>query len=111
MHYRGVMVLGRCVTLDGDEKRAALDAVSDPRMPGRSAEARGPIARSLLPQRFALSLEEASVKVSASPPADNDEDLDLPVWAGVVPLKESWGDPIDAPTDPQVPDYVRTWTR
>jgi nitroimidazol reductase NimA-like FMN-containing flavoprotein (pyridoxamine 5'-phosphate oxidase superfamily) len=115
MHYRGVMVLGRCVTLDGDEKRAALDAVSDHLMPGRRAEARGPSRKELVATTvLALSLAEASVKVSASPPADNDDDLDLPVWAGVVPLIESWGDPTDAPdlTSPrQVPDYVRAWTR
>jgi len=115
MHYRGVMVLGRCTTLDGDEKLAALQAVSEHLMPGRSTEARGPSRKELVATTvLALSLDEASVKVSDSPPADNDEDLDLPIWAGVVPLTESWGEPTDAPdlrSPRQVPEYVRAWSR
>jgi nitroimidazol reductase NimA-like FMN-containing flavoprotein (pyridoxamine 5'-phosphate oxidase superfamily) len=115
MHYRGAMVLGRCGTLEGDDKRAALDAVSDHLMPGRRSDARGPSRKELVATTvLALSLDEASVKVSASPPADNEEDLDLPIWAGVVPLNESWGAPVDAPdlASPRpVPAYVRAWRR
>jgi hypothetical protein len=33
-----------------------------------------------------LALDEASVKVSEGPPDDDEPDLDLDVWAGVVPL-------------------------
>ena len=66
---------------------AALDAVSDHLMPGRRADARGPSRKELVATTvLALSLDEASVKVSASPPDDTDDDLDLPIWAGVVPL-------------------------
>ena len=90
MHYRGVMVLGHCEKLSGDEKVAALDVVSDHLMPGRRVDAREPSKKELAATNvLALSLEEASVKVSAGPPDDNEEDLDLPIWAGVVPLRES----------------------
>jgi len=115
MHYRGAMVLGRCSVLEGDAKVAALDAVSDHLMPGRRAEARGPNRKELVATTvLVLGLDEASVKVSASPPIDDADDLDLPIWAGVVPLTESWGAPVDAPdlTTPRpVPAYVQAWSR
>ena len=115
MHYRGVMVLGHCVKLADDEKLAALDAISDHLMPGRRTDAREPNRKELAATNvLALSLEEASVKVSASPPDDNEEDLDLPIWAGVIPLRESFGEPIDAPDlalPHDVPAYVRAWRR
>jgi nitroimidazol reductase NimA-like FMN-containing flavoprotein (pyridoxamine 5'-phosphate oxidase superfamily) len=115
MHYRGAMVLGRCEALQGTGKRAALDAVSDHLMPGRRADARGPSRKELAATTvLALSLEEASVKVSESPPDDNEDDLDLPIWAGVVPLTETWGEPVPAPdlaAPRDVPGYVRAWRR
>jgi hypothetical protein len=84
-------------------------------MPGRRLEARGPSKKELAATNvLALSLDEASVKVSASPPDDAEEDLDLPIWAGVIPLRESFGEPLDAPdlTGPRaVPEYVRAWHR
>ena len=47
---------------------------------------------------LALPLDEWSVKVSDGPPDDADDDLDLPVWAGVVPLlRRSLGEPVPAP--------------
>jgi hypothetical protein len=54
------------------------------------------------------------VKVSDSPPDDAEEDLDLPYWAGVVPLHEVAGPPQPAPDlrgTPPVPSYVTSWTR
>ena len=38
-------------------------------------------------------LGEASVKIRTGPPGDELEDLDLPVWAGVVPMTTSFGEP------------------
>ena len=115
MRYRSAMVLGRCVVLDGEAKAAALDRISDHLMPGRRAEAREPNAKELAATLvLALPLDEASVKVSAGDPDDEPADLDRPVWAGVVPLTESYGVPADAPDlrgDHPVPDYVLGWKR
>jgi hypothetical protein len=41
----------------------------------------------------AITIDEASAKVSAGPTDDGPEDLALPVWAGVVPLRTHWGEP------------------
>jgi hypothetical protein len=35
---------------------------------------------------LAVPLEEASAKVRTGYPKDDEEDLELPVWAGVLPL-------------------------
>ena len=57
------------------------------------------------------ALDQASVKVSAGPPGDEDEDLDLQVWAGEVPLRTVRLDPVPAPDladDIVLPDHIAT---
>jgi nitroimidazol reductase NimA-like FMN-containing flavoprotein (pyridoxamine 5'-phosphate oxidase superfamily) len=114
MNYRSVMVLGSCTVLDGDDKATALRVISDFLLPGRWADIRQPSkkedAATLV---LALSLEEASVKISAGDPSDADEDVDRPIWAGHVPIREVFGEPIpdEAGAAFPVPDYVASWTR
>ena len=36
---------------------------------------------------LSLHLEEVAAKVRTGPPADDEEDYDLDIWAGVVPLR------------------------
>jgi hypothetical protein len=40
-----------------------------------------------------FSIAEASAKIRTGPPNDNPEDLDNPVWAGVIPLALQVGEP------------------
>jgi uncharacterized protein len=97
MHYRGAMLLGRFTVLHGEEKRAALATLTSRLTPGWD-QARPPSTQELRATSvLAMPLEEWSVKVSAAPPGDKPEDLDRPVWAGVVPLRHVWGEPVDAP--------------
>jgi hypothetical protein len=61
-----------------------------------------------------MGIEEASAKVRTGPPIDDDEDLDLPYWAGVLPLVGGTGDPVSAPDlngNPPVPEHVLRWSR
>lgn len=37
----------------------------------------------------AIQIDEASAKIRVGPPVDDVEDYGLPVWAGVLPLKET----------------------
>ena len=115
MNYRGAMVLGVCTVLEGDEKAEALELVSEHLTPGRWKEIRKPTRKELSATLvLRLSLAEASVKVSEGDPDDLPEDMDLPIWAGVVPLCETWCDPVpsaDLRTPIDVPDYVRGWRR
>ena len=99
MNYRSVMVFGRCRTVDDvAEKRAALNALTDHLLPGRSREAR-PMSDQELAGTLVLALpiEEASAKVRVGPPSEPEEDASFPVWAGVVPLALTRGEPIPVP--------------
>lgn len=118
MHYRTVMVLGSCRLLEGDEEVRALLDLSERLMPGRTSEARHPAPQELKATiTLALPLNEISVKVGDGPPDDVASDLVDPVystiWAGYVPISESFGEPVadELAADIPVPDYVRAWTR
>jgi uncharacterized protein len=85
VNYRSVVVFGTATLVDGDEKRAALRALAEQLAPGRWEEARQPSQKELKATSIlSLPLDEASAKVRSGPEEDDDEDLDLPVWAGVV---------------------------
>jgi nitroimidazol reductase NimA-like FMN-containing flavoprotein (pyridoxamine 5'-phosphate oxidase superfamily) len=89
LNYRSAVVLGRARTIeDGGEKRLALEAVVEHVAAGRSSDARAPNDEELKATLvLALAIDEASAKMRSGPPADFDDDLDLPIWAGVVPLQ------------------------
>ena len=114
MHYRSAMVLGVATPVPDDDKPRALEVLTEHLMPGRWADARHPNAKELAKTMvLSLPLDEWSVKVSDGPPDDEPTDLDRPVWAGVVPMRVAWGDPVEAPDlrgDHPVPGYVRRWT-
>jgi hypothetical protein len=44
----------------------------------------------------AVDIESASAKVRGGPPSDDEDDLELPVWAGVLPIQQTTGDPLPA---------------
>jgi hypothetical protein len=46
---------------------------------------------------LALPIDEGSAKVRTGGPIDDEEDMDLPVWAGVVPLQLVAGPPEQDP--------------
>ena len=96
VNYRSVVVLGRARPVtDPGEKLRALRAITNHIVPGRWEETRPPTALELKATAvLALPLEEASAKVRTGPPVDDEEDLTLPVWAGVVPLRQVAGQPV-----------------
>ena len=100
MNYRSVVVLGRARELvDRAEKLQAMECVVEHVVPGRWAEARQPNDGEIDGTTIlALPLDEASAKIRSGPPKDFDEDLGLPVWAGVIPLDLRRGRPYPAVT-------------
>ena len=68
---------------------------------GRTARISG--CGSLAILNIRLAIESASAKVTEGHPTDEDEDYDIPIWAGVVPVTTTTGNII---TDPQVLDGV-----
>jgi nitroimidazol reductase NimA-like FMN-containing flavoprotein (pyridoxamine 5'-phosphate oxidase superfamily) len=116
LNYRSVMVLGTAREItDPDEKQRALRAVVEHIAPGRADEVRGPDASDLKSTKvLSLPIEEASAKVRTGPPVDEKADLELPYWAGQLPLTQGTGEPVPAPDltqDLPVPDHIARWTR
>jgi nitroimidazol reductase NimA-like FMN-containing flavoprotein (pyridoxamine 5'-phosphate oxidase superfamily) len=95
MNYRSVVVLGRARELtDRAEKLHAMERIVESMVPGRWSEARQPNEAEIKGTTIlALPIEEASAKIRTGPPKDFDEDLSLPVWAGVIPLDLRRGRP------------------
>ena len=99
MNYRSVVVFGRATLIEErEEKLAALIALSEHMIPGRWEEVRGPNEQELkLTTVLSLPLDEASAKVRTGPPVDDEEDYELDVWAGVIPLRLVAGAPVSDP--------------
>lgn len=108
MNYRSVVVFGRAREVTGEEKVRALEALVEHVVRGRSSEVRPPNEAELRGTTvLALPLDEASAKIRTGGPVDDEEDYALPVWAGVVPVRLTYGDPIpDTGVTADVPGYV-----
>lgn len=98
MNYRSVVIFGRATPIeDRSEKLCALDVLVEHLAPHRSAEVRATTEKELAATTVVrLPIVEASAKVRTGPPIDAKEDLDLPIWGGVVPLRLEPGAPIPA---------------
>jgi nitroimidazol reductase NimA-like FMN-containing flavoprotein (pyridoxamine 5'-phosphate oxidase superfamily) len=111
MNYRSVVLYGhgREVT-DRDELVTAARAITHHVLPGREAEARMPTAEEFKQTiLFAVPIAEASAKVRTGPPKDDESDLELPIWAGLLPLETSGGPPEPSPdllAGIELPAYV-----
>jgi uncharacterized protein len=99
MNYRSVVILGRATAINSDEEKlAALFALSEHMIPGRWADVREPNQRELdLTTVLSLPISEASAKVRTGLPLDDEQDYDLPIWAGVIPLELKSKSPIEDP--------------
>jgi uncharacterized protein len=95
VNYRSAVVLGTAaIVRDEAERMAALRAIVEHLAPGQWAAARQPTAKEMAATSvLALPLAEASVKVRSGGPKDEPADLDLDVWAGVVPAAVTFGAP------------------
>ena len=116
MNYRSAVVIGAArVVDDTTEKQHALDLTVDHMVPGRAATLRPSTRKELAATAvLRLDLAEVSVKVRTGPPKDDAEDLDLPHWAGVLPLSLVPGTPQPDPDladGAAVPEHVSAWSR
>jgi hypothetical protein len=88
MNYRSAVVVGELhAVTSAEEQLDALHAFTERLVPGRWDEVRVPSRKELKATHvLAMPLAEASAKVRTGGPVDDEEDYELDVWAGVVPL-------------------------
>ncbi len=96
INYRSVVIFGQATEVtDVQEKLHGMEVLTNHVLPGRWEEARQPNTVEFT-QTVVLKLpiDEASAKVRVGPPKDDDEDLELDVWAGVIPMATVAGAPV-----------------
>ncbi|MGW1214201.1 pyridoxamine 5'-phosphate oxidase family protein [Streptomyces sp. NPDC002499] len=113
INYRSVVVHGIAHDVtDPEEKRAALDSLVDHVVPGRAADSRPANKKELAATAvIRLDLNEVSAKLRTGGVSDEPEDMSLPHWAGVVPLRKGYETPVpDGDLTPgiELPDYLVT---
>jgi len=100
VNYRSVVIFGSAQTVtDPEQKQRVLGALCDHSAPGRSRESRPGTRQELAGTRvLGVPIVEASAKCRTGPPLDSADDLELPHWAGVVPLTLRVGTPQPDPS-------------
>lgn len=114
--YRSVVVHGTArVVRDKQERRDAMAGLIDHIAPGRSADTRPPTKKELaMTAIVAVELAEVSLKARGAHIGEEPEDVDLPYWAGVIPLKLTAGEPVPDEAlraDIAIPDYLIGYQR
>jgi hypothetical protein len=99
LNYHSVTIFGEAeLVIDENERLDALKVVSDQIIPLRWEEARLPNKIELKATKvLKLRIAEASAKIRTGPPKDEKEDYDLDIWAGIIPLKTIYGNPVPDP--------------
>lgn len=93
MNYRSVTVFGKPrLLIEQAEKLHGMKVISEHTMPGRWAEARDSHELEIkMAGVIAMNIDAASAKVSTGMPVDEDDDYDIPIWAGVLPITSTIG--------------------
>jgi nitroimidazol reductase NimA-like FMN-containing flavoprotein (pyridoxamine 5'-phosphate oxidase superfamily) len=112
VNYRSVVVFSEGEKVeDDDELYRALEVFTEKMCPGRWQDVRKPDKgewKATLVLSFRI--DEASAKVRTGPPKDDEEDYDLNIWAGVLPLKQEKQALIPDPAlkeGVEVPNYLK----
>jgi hypothetical protein len=115
VNYRSIVLFGRGSLVPDEDKMRCLEVFTERLLPGRWADARIPTKNELKATAVvSIPIKLASAKIRTGPPNDDEEDMNLPVWAGVLPMKQQFLAPIN---DPQlnngipVPDYLTTYIK
>jgi nitroimidazol reductase NimA-like FMN-containing flavoprotein (pyridoxamine 5'-phosphate oxidase superfamily) len=111
MNYRSVVLLGTAEVIDDPARKVeAMRKFTDKVLPGRWGDARPPSDKEIrATTMLSVPIDLASAKIRSGPPSDDAEDLDLPVWAGVIPHRLRAESPTPAPdlhAGIEYPDYL-----
>lgn len=116
MNYRSVVAFGQTRLVESEDERwLAAERFTEHVIPGRWADARKPTASDMKKTIFiAIEIEEASVKFRTNGVSDAPEDMELPVWAGVLPLYLAAAEPqtdSQSAADILLPAYLKNYSR
>ncbi len=110
MNYRSALVFGTGSLIEGEEaKLDALRAISDKILTDRWNDARQPNNKEMKATAVvSMNIESASAKIRTGPPHDDNDDLSLPVWSGVLPYETIVRKPIadEHSSDLPLPNYL-----
>lgn len=111
VNYRSAMIFGRpALVSDPEQKLEKLRRFIDTLYPGRETTLRPVNAKKAAATAIlGMPIEGASAKIRAGGPVDDEDDYDLPIWAGVVPVRMQPMDPEPDPRNPPglaPPDHV-----
>jgi uncharacterized protein len=112
-NYRAVVILGTFRGVETSQERlAAIASFTNKIIPGRWDEVRQPSQKELKATVIlAMPILEASVKIRKGPPTDDDSaDAEADIWAGILPIRTSFGAPEPSPglrPDIALPGSVR----
>lgn len=115
MNYRSVVLFGKGEPVSEKDKLAALERFTEHLIPGRWKDARQPNDYEMNATTIvAVPIDLASAKVRVGPPKDNEEDYDLPIWGGIIPVRQNFMTPQVDPKskhDLSVPHYIAHYSR
>ncbi|MEM0996305.1 MAG: pyridoxamine 5'-phosphate oxidase family protein [Bacteroidota bacterium] len=98
-NYRSAVIYGRAARIESQaERRQALEVLTNRLLPGRWEEARLPSAKEMKATMvLAVPIIEGAAKIRTGPPGDEAADYALDIWAGLIPLQITAGEPIPDP--------------
>lgn len=116
MNYRSAVLFGKGRAVESEEeKHAALFAISEHIAKGRWNDARIPSQKELNGTLIvAVEIETASAKIRTGGVNDEEEDYDLPIWAGILPMRYQFLSPENderLKKDIDVPEYIKNYKR
>ena len=97
MNYESAMIFGVARVLEDSEKELALERITEKLVPGLSKYGRPLVSKEIAATMIVeLSLDKVTAKSREGDPSDDEEDLALPIWAGLLPIETKLGAPITA---------------
>jgi len=114
MNYRSAVIYGVFEKVGEEHKGAVLDAFMEHIAPGRRHEVRAGNHKELAATTvLRIALAESVTKIRTGGPKDDEEDMDRPVWAGVLPMALAPLPPVADTDTPEreAPAYIEAWAR
>lgn len=116
MNYRSVVLFGKGeIVKNKAERMKAFRAITEHLIPGRWNNSRLPNEKELKQTAILkMNIDEASAKISSKFPEDDEEDYNLDIWAGNIPIKQVFEKPVADPKlkkSTPLPDYIKNYKR